>query len=79
MDNTERKDGGPAYPRPYSTDGSAEDGPEEGMSLRDAFAIAGLGCIEINADPGVAGIEFAPLVAAHAYAIADAMLEERDR
>lgn len=75
---TDKKDGGPAYP------GIGEQGGHQvhksGMSLRDYFAgqalVAHGGWLEKQPsnDPSVSWV-----VASRAYAIADAMIAERDK
>ena len=70
-----RNDGGPAYPVVIQGDRVFSSYP--GMSLRDAFAIAALPwlCVPRGAAPdGI--IERA---ARAAYALADAMLAEREK
>jgi hypothetical protein len=73
-------DGGPAFPRMVRRDVMTEDGyreriePEDGMSLRDYFAgqtLTQLFPFYVTVDP--AGM------ARDAYAVADAMLAERER
>lgn len=59
-------DGGPAFPQPNFR---ADSFP--GMTLRDAFAMATLSHCLFNATPED--------IARNAYAIADAMLEERKK
>lgn len=67
------KDGGPAFPKPSDNDTYGE----AGMSLRDYFAGQVIACVataidnESRAATGRA--------AQHAYAIADAMIAERDK
>lgn len=61
-----RKDGGPAFPKPYST------GPN-GMSLRDWFAGQALTSVTNNAYSREAAS-----YAKHAYELADAMLAARN-
>lgn len=75
--------GGPAFPRPKSPKGEYTDsevpGAQTGMSLRDYFAAKAL--------PGLMGRSWSPLTgddlvnqwAVSAYAMADAMLAEREK
>ena len=73
-----KENGGPAFPSPgvvlnHGAPGEHQQGPYEGMSLRDYFAAAALQglCANDNYDShAAAGI---------AYAHADAMLAERDK
>jgi hypothetical protein len=71
--SAQRDDGGPAYPRNYDADG------HNGMSLRDAFAMAALTgfcsdkAFTLDIDGRVLGIKRAEA----AYLLADAMLEAR--
>lgn len=53
--------------------------PAHARTLRDEFAKAALRAIEIAAPPDADPMEFAPVAARYAYAIADAMLAERAR
>jgi hypothetical protein len=75
MANT--KDGGPAFPRPFSDNGGDTyermENAQEGMSLRDYFAAHALAVIPGDASDAH-GIKD---LAADAYQIADAMLAER--
>lgn len=66
------EDGGAAFPRPYSTDGTAEDGPESGMSLRDHIATEVLK-ESVNRLSGMTARERAK----HAYRHADEMINVR--
>lgn len=69
------KNGGPAFPSVLYSHERAENWSTDGMSLRDAIAIAVLPAI-IEAD----GIQYASNVTAHAvwaYEQADAMLAAR--
>lgn len=76
---SERDDGGPAFPRPYSEDGAAQGG----MSLRDWFAGQALTRLsamhfkaaEARADPHDATADIAFMC----YLQADAMLAEREK
>jgi hypothetical protein len=86
------KDGGLAFPRPLP---KGQFPPQDalrlleqhaGMTLRDylaARAMAGLLAMEANPRFGATEEPYnkahAPLIAEHAYAIADAMLAERDK
>lgn len=83
------KDGGPAFPRPVGTNGakSIEDlyvnEPQEGMSLRDYFAAAALtgtiaSLMEARAKGGAREVSPANF-ALMTYAVADAMLAEREK
>lgn len=80
------KDGGPAFPVPYSNEA---DGPTimptHGMSLRDAFAFAALPCVYTTAMAEAAegsGLfsypEWRDGLALDAYLMADAMLKARE-
>jgi hypothetical protein len=73
---TERKDGGPAHPT-----NMLEHVP--GMSLRDWFAGQALVAISdyapLGNPVGIGAREHAKTLAVHAYAIADAMLSERQK
>ena len=60
----------PAFPRDHAHDG------HNGMTLRDYFAAAALQGL-IAANPGLTAT--AEFLAADAYGIADAMLEERNK
>lgn len=70
---SERDDGGPAFPRPYSEDGAAQGG----MSLRDWFAgqaLAGHCAAAENGDDTTWGD-----LARWSYKTADALLAEREK
>lgn len=72
-----REDGGPAFP----SENDHQSGPHtyhySGMTLRDWFAGQALAFL---AHPARVGVSFEPEGdAAFAYAVADAMLKERDR
>lgn len=69
------KQGGAAYPTFGAGDGHAE----AGQSLRDCYAIAALPAVIIARDGALYGPENAERIARAAYAIADAMLAERQR
>lgn len=79
-------DGGPAFPRPaseYTADGTLADGnaavcEQDGMSLRDYLAGQALVGVMAAYGPGVGGMS-PPTVAAMAYSLADAMLDERGK
>lgn len=85
-----KPDGGPAFPRPHSPNphGGMDDGPEEGMSLRDWFAGQALVGWLASFDEGIAASydsepeawkEHQQEVAKVCFGYADAMLRERDR
>ena len=70
-------DGGPAFPRPgHGVVIDDVDQPQDGMSLRDWFAGQAVGDTAYFALEDSVSVE---KVARHAYKIADAMLQERDR
>lgn len=91
MANQSYNDGGPAFPRPaseFTASGTVAEGndairEQDGMSLRDYFAAHALSAvIEVYRfdNGGGIGTDHLPRnVAAHAYRIADAMLEARQR
>lgn len=66
-------DGGPAYPHCYEESGHPRWRESQGMSLRDYFA--GQALAGICAAGGGPKYDF---IAAHAYALADAMLKARE-
>jgi hypothetical protein len=69
------KNGGPAFPLPLGTANCAEPEQSGGMTLRDYFAakaMQGYCAREDSID------SYADDIAADAYAIADAMLAERE-
>jgi hypothetical protein len=68
-----RDDGGPAFPQ--LSEFSAAINPE-GMSLRDWFASASIQGVLTNEDDGQYKLD---ILAARAYALADAMLKERQK
>jgi hypothetical protein len=79
------KEGGSAFP---SEQGQTQDGTwnqtfDPGMSLRDYFAAKAIGCFPLDqADVAKLQAGIAPqhqAVAKFCYALADAMLSERDR
>ena len=83
------KDGGPAYPRPFSSD--TEVGTEtmrhqahdrwmqDGMSLRDHYAGLAMQAM-LHVEAGTLGIApTATALAAKSYEVADAMLAEKQR
>lgn len=86
-----KKDGGPAYPRPYSSgerpDGDSFDGvpSQTGMTLRDYFAAKALPLAATSIEPlrvgmGAPGAKLDDWLANlsfAAYTIADAMIAER--
>lgn len=79
---TEKTDGGPAFPKPRDPFPNCDDTPypsnASGMSLRDWFAghvASGLAAYPGNVREGNEPKHFA----LWAYAVADAMLAERDR
>lgn len=67
------KDGGPAFPQPRDLDLSLSGYEQTGMSLRDYFAAKAMQTLIIY--PNVHGED----VPTHAYAMADAMLKEREK
>ena len=75
---SEHDTGGPAYPRPYSTNGLAEDGPDVGMTLLDWFAgKAACGLVDGGL---VRGCGFGDTeIARNAYNIAAALIAEKRR
>lgn len=78
-----RDDVARAYPRPYSTDGTAEDGPDPGMSLRDHFAGQALaGQIFATAAMALGGMDVQEnnedKIAENSYKFADAMIRARN-
>ena len=78
------KTGGPAFPRPASTDQefNARIPPQQGMTLRDYFAAKAMqaiitGCVSGNSRADISWTEadlWAPTIA---YQVADAMLAAR--
>lgn len=73
-----RRTGGLAFPRPGVKDGYGNiSGGTEGMTLRDYFAAQALR--EVIASDGYEIAEGRSLLAANCYAIADAMLAERQK
>jgi hypothetical protein len=78
---TRTYDGGPAFPRPASDYRESSDltAPQEGMSLRDAIAIAALPALVTNACiDKVANSDPMMTTARLAYEYADAMLAARE-
>lgn len=85
------KDGGPAFPRPFSFDESPHSGvrggdrvtgypDQDGMSLRDYFAAAALPQCQVDTHRGKDDpLSWEELVAQATYKIADAMLKERSK
>lgn len=70
--NDKIDDGGPAFPLTEdAVNYKNRDFPMQGMTLRDAFAMATLSDCLFNATPED--------IARNAYAIADAMLEARKK
>lgn len=70
-----RHDGGPAFPA------IAENGLghiSSGMTLRDYFAAKAMQAITTALQQGIRPVDL-PLLARDAYALADAMLKERDK
>lgn len=74
------KDGGPAFPIPIA------DGPidgclrSSGMSLRDYFAARAMGALFSNVNcSGETLLKLIPSTATVSYAIADAMIAERNK
>lgn len=77
------KDGGPAFPVPayVNADGETHYSTRQGMSLRDAFALASLPGIIHGAIVSGSTHEDRntyEMIASRAYAQADAMLKVRD-
>ena len=70
------RDGGPAFPRPYSSGDYFENPAQEGMSLRDYFAAAALQIVIKTYCDGNA--QYAEGSAKVAYLFADAMLKARE-
>ena len=74
---TDTKDGGPAFPRPLSTDDHREpcnvEFAQSGMSLRDFFAAHALTGMLADKTPA----KYYDEIAGHAYRFADAMLAAR--
>ncbi len=85
------KDGGPAFARSATIfeEGTPYDEGDNGMSLRDYFAAKALAGVMANANPDVANMNHyrateakrTPLqqIAVECYAMADAMLAEREK
>lgn len=75
---TDRKDGGPAFPLPEAAHpGAFPPDVAKGMALRDYFAAKAMAAmIGTSAEPWGSGCE--DYVAINAYAMADAMLSERE-
>ena len=73
-----KKTGGPAFPRPFSKDGeytdSAKHKAQDGMTLRDY--LDGKAMQALIANPNNSGTY--DFISKHAYEIADAMLEARN-
>jgi len=70
-----KPNGGPAFPQPVEIIG-------RGMSLRDYFAAAALPAVLAAPTPPAwerGSVEWREQCAAEAYAIADAMLAQRDK
>ena len=81
MTDTQRNDGGPAFPGEYYEKITCPDGTtmparrtSSGMSLRDYFAAAALTGLVASKDPGSINE-----ITECAYDYADAMLAERDK
>jgi len=74
------KDGGPAFPRPFSEDKFNEEQlmSQKGMSLRDWFAGMALQGIVQVLHGGIRPADLLLLVG-DCYGIADAMLKEKER
>lgn len=83
---SEKRDGGPAFPRPASIGNNYVTGergvvvdPQKGMALRDWFAGQALvGALSRDKVEGGA-FGLAELWAGRAYELADAMLAEREK
>lgn len=69
-------DGGPAFPRPASDDGSTQASSEPGMSLRDYFAARAMQGYRASDAYAMSAEE---TIAEWAYRQADAMLKARER
>jgi len=78
-----KDNGGPAFPRPLSTDKHDEpcnvSGDQEGMSLRDWFAGQALAGICANPAYVTTAEGATVLVVRTAFFVADAMLAERNK
>ena len=74
------KDGGPAYPRPFSiTESFTWHDAQDGMSLRDHYAGLAMQAM-LHVEAGTLGIApTATALAAKSYEVADAMLAEKQR
>jgi hypothetical protein len=77
----EKYDGGPAFPRPSADHGSYGSCEQDGMSLRDWFAGQAVGSVMhmCAGDTLLPGESIETSFARKAYAVADAMLAERER
>jgi hypothetical protein len=82
---TERKDGGPDNPPAFPPNAGWRDNDPDcrGLSMRDWFAGQALVAISdyapLGNPVGIGAREHAKTLAVHAYAIADAMLSERQK
>lgn len=82
---SERDHGGPAFPIPQRDDERWDGGHPDGMTLRDWFAGQALAGAVANLDgpraisDAMSGINPSETLAVGCYAIADAMLAERER
>lgn len=76
------KNGGPAFPIPLNPGSSYQGHAEcDGMTMRDYFAAKAMQGVlsNFNGNVGVGNDETSSGVSACAYAIADAMLKEREK
>jgi hypothetical protein len=72
---TTARDGGPVYPGNKAIQFGQDSGCNEGMSLRDYFALKAM---EAEISDGIPmDQKYKDSVAAHAYTLADAMLKAR--
>ncbi len=74
-------DGGPAFPNPGHDNGPGNyrGRPADGMSLRDYFAAKAMQAIVCDPHHVTYKREGYEAVSGYAYALADAMLEERSK
>lgn len=76
------KDGGPAFPRPFSLTGGGQSAwDQEGMSIRDVFACAALSALAVPLADSMTDARkwIWSEIATACYTAADAMLAERER
>lgn len=77
-----KKDGGPAFPIPLNPGESwnaNEEGNPNGMTLRDYFAARAMQGSMFHLGEKRLPADMKQSMAQEAYAVADAMLEERDK